>query len=79
MHSSEGGRWGQRETKRRTLASQIPNDQIVTIRVNLDACTLQFWVNGKLHGPSWSETLDWALRFGLNMYYQYTAARIVQP
>ena len=50
------------------MAGEIESDQVLTTQLDTDAGTLKFWVDGKSHGPDYSNgvigSLRWATTVG---------------
>ena len=59
------------------FAGDIKEGQIVSMEADLDKGTLQFWVDGKPHGPGWSSGVTGRLRWAVCLFYKGGAVQIV--
>jgi hypothetical protein len=56
---------------------KITDGQIVSMEADLDKGTLQFWVDGKPHGPGWSSGVTGRLRWAVSLFRKGEAVKIV--
>ena len=58
-------------------AGEINDGQVLTMQVDLDAGTLKFWLDGKLHGPGWTSGATGRLRWATSVYWKGNSVQIV--
>ena len=68
---SGNGKYGDDE------AGGINDGQVLTMQVDLDAGTLEFWVDGKPYGPGWTSGVTGRLRWATNVFCKGHTVQIV--
>ena len=58
-------------------AGEIKEGQVLTMQVDLDACTLKFWVDGKPHGSGYTSGVTGRLRWATSVYNKGNTVQIV--
>ena len=58
-------------------AGKIHSGQVLTMQVDMNAGTLQFWVDGKSHGPGFTSGVTVPLRWATSVGYKGNAVEIV--
>ena len=58
-------------------AGEINDGQVLTMQVDLDAGTLKFWVDGKPHGPGWTNGVTGRLRWDTSVFHKGNSVQIV--
>ena len=59
------------------MAGKIRSGQVLSMQVDTDAGTLQFWVDGKPHGSGYTSGVTGPLRWATNVYFAGNAVEIV--
>ena len=66
MGCASGSLWGNGKWNDE-MAGQIKNGQVLTIKLDLDAGTLKFWVDSQSHGSRWTTGVIGPLRWAVSV------------
>ena len=58
-------------------AGKVLPGQLVTMQVDLDKGTLRFWVDGKPHGPGYTDGVTGPVQWAVSVPYDKTSVKIV--
>ena len=76
IHAEDGGLFGNGKDDDDQAGDVLPG-QVVTMQVDLDKGTLKFWVDGKQHGPGYTDGVTGPVQWAVSVFGQGDSVQIV--